>query len=299
MRYGVGQGSLMNNFRRIALMLCGVLFMAGTPSFAKSDEPTLEEKAEEIARFFYFKNTMSYDVFTLQMGREFHERLRGLDFSTVNGMIRSGELVPVYNKLFRAVIDFEGGIGPELEQCAQDTKEKLLQDLTPDQIDRFREILPEGEIRYQQDFTKLQPIWELGFDIVNGLPDMECMMNGMSKPTLIPYLEGVFDRALTEHGYPHVQTIDRDADIRGRWNAYFGDIDITRDADGYTGTKITGSANVPAGEIAFTFDLEYENCQSQRADEGFINPRWVDCKIHEVTDTNLKTSFGVLNNDSP
>ena len=121
----------------------------------------------------------------------------------------------------------------------------------------------------------------------------------MSKPTLIPYLEGVFDRALTEHGYPHVQTIDRDADIRGRWNAYFGDIDITRDADGYTGTKITGSANVPAGEIAFTFDLEYENCQSQRADEGVINPRWVDCKIHEVTDTNLKTSFGVLNNDSP
>ena len=294
-----GQSFLMNNFRRIALMLCGVLFMAGTPSFAKSDEPTLEEKAEEIARFFYFKNTMSYDVFTLQMGREFHERLRGLDFSTVNGMIRSGELVPIYNKLFRAVIDFEGGIGPELEQCAQDTKQKLLQDLTPDQIDRFRELLPEGEIRYQQDFTKLQPIWELGFDIVNGLPDMECMMNGMSKPTLIPYLEGVFDRALTEHGYPHVQTIDWDADIRGRWNAYFGVINITRNDDGYTGTKITGSANVPAGEIAFTFDLEYENCQAQRADEGFINPRWVDCKIHEVTDTNLKTSFGVLNNDSP
>ena len=124
-------------------------------------------------------------------------------------------------------------------------------------------------------------------------------MNGMAKPTLIPYLEGVFDRALTEHGYPHVQTIDWDADIRGRWNAYFGVIDITRDADGYTGTKITGSANVPAGEIAFAFDLEYENCQAQRADEGFINPRWVDCKIHEATDTNLKTSFGVLNKDAP
>ena len=296
MRYGVGQGSLMNNFRRIALMLCGVLFMAGTPSFAKSDEPTLEEKAEEIARFFYFKNTMSYDVFTLQMGREFHERLRGLDFSTVNGMIRSGELVPVYAKLFRAVIDFEGGIGPELEKCAQDTKEKLLRDLTPDQIDRFRELLPEGEIRYQRDFEKLQPInEELGFDIVMGfLEDMKCMINAMAKPNVIPYLEGVFDRALTEHGYPHVPEIDWDVDIRGRWNAYFGVIDITRDADGYTGTKITGSANVPAGEIAFTFDLKYLSCQAQRADEGFINPRWVDCKIHEVTDTNLKTSMGTL-----
>ena len=41
-------------------MLCGVLFMAGTPSFAKSDEPTLEEKAEEIARFFYFKNAKNH-----------------------------------------------------------------------------------------------------------------------------------------------------------------------------------------------------------------------------------------------
>ena len=36
----------------MAMMLCGLLFMAGTPSFAKSDGPTLEEKAEEIARFF-------------------------------------------------------------------------------------------------------------------------------------------------------------------------------------------------------------------------------------------------------
>ncbi len=257
---------------------------------------TVEDKAEAIAHTFYVKNTGMFDFLTLQEGRTLHEQLRGISFAEANRLIRSGELVYAYGELQDLMTDTIGGAGNLLIEEAKEFKDVILAELSDEEIDKIYNLLPTGDLKTMNDLAKLEPIFnqypnfsKLNMDFLDSVQERRLTL--FSSDKFNSYLEDGFDKILTKYGYPLVVSIDTEADILGMW-AHMRDegeiIEIIKENEGYIATKkVSKDEYVPEGEKTFSFDLDFENCKIQFAQENFQNPFLVDCKVFEISEDKI------------
>ena len=260
------------------------------------------DKAEAIATTMIKKNISMFDFLTLQQGRGLHEHLRGVSFAEANTLIRSGKLVNAYGELQDLMTDTIGGVGNLLIEESKEFKEIILIELSEEEIDEIYNLLPKGDLRSMNDLGKLEPIlehnprfanlfWE--FQMADGMMS-ERRMSFVSSEEYMNYLRDGFDKILTKHGYPLVISIDAEADIKGMWThiRQKGEIvEITRLGEGFVATKkVSTDDYVPQGEKTFFFDLDFNNCQIQFAQENFTNPFLVDCKVFEISEDRIVLS---------
>ncbi|MDG2228745.1 MAG: hypothetical protein P8L74_01320 [Gammaproteobacteria bacterium] len=257
---------------------------------------TVEDKAEAIAHTFYVKNTGMFDFLTLQMGRTMHEQLRGISFTEANRLIRSGELVYAYGELQDLMTDMIGGAGNLLIEEAKEFKDIILAELSDEEIDKIYNLLPTGDLRTMNDLAKLEPInnqypnfSKLNMDFFMSVQERRQTL--FASDEFNSYLEDGFDKILTKYGYPLVISIDTEADISGMW-AHIRDeeeiVEIVKEDKGYIATKkVSKDEYVPQGEKTFSFDLNFENCKIQFAQENFQNPFLVDCKVFEISEDKI------------
>ena len=257
------------------------------------------DKAEAIATTMIKKNISMFDFLTLQQGRGLHEHLRGVSFAEANKLIRSGKLVNAYRDLQDLMTDTIGGAGNLLIEESKEFKELILIELSEEEIDAIYNLLPKGDLRTMNDIEKLEPVykqnpkftslfWE--FQMSDGMMS-ERRQLFLSSEEYRNYLKDGFDKILTKHGYPLVISIDAEADIKGMWThiSYEGEIvEITREGEGYVATKkVSTDEYVPQGEKTFFFDLDFNNCKIQFAQENFTNPFLVDCKVFEISEDRI------------
>ena len=259
--------------------------------FIDDSDFTLEDKADAIAHTFYVKNTGMFDFLTLQMGRTLHEQLRGISFAEANRLIRSGELAYAYGELQDLMIDTIGGAGNLLIEEAKEFKDVILAELSDKEIDNIYNLLPKGDLKTMNDLAKLDPInnqypnfSELNLDFLMSVQERRQTL--FASDEFNSYLEDGFDKILTKYGYPLVISIDTEADISGLWT-HMDDrgeiIEIVKEDKGYVATKkVSKDEYVPEGEKTFSFDLDFESCEIQFAQENFQNPFLVDCKVFEI-----------------
>jgi len=264
--------------------------------FIDDSDFTVEDKAEAIAHTFYVKNTGMFDFLTLQMGRTLHEQLRGISFTEANRLIRSGELVYAYGELQDLMTDTIGGAGNLLIEEAKEFKDIILAELSDEEIDKIYNLLPTGDLRTMNDLAKLEPInnqypnfSKLNIDFFMSVQERRQTL--FASDEFNSYLEDGFDKILTKYGYPLVISIDTEADISGMW-AHIRDeeeiVEIVKEDKGYIATKkVSKDEYVPQGEKTFSFDLNFENCKIQFAQENFQNPFLVDCKVFEISEDKI------------
>jgi len=264
--------------------------------FIDDSDFTVEDKAEAIAHTFYVKNTGMFDFLTLQMGRTMHEQLRGISFTEANRLIRSGELVYAYGELQDLMTDTIGGAGNLLIEEAKEFKDIILAELSDEEIDKIYNLLPTGDLRTMNDLAKLEPInnqypnfSKLNIDFFMSVQERRQTL--FASDEFNSYLEDGFDKILTKYGYPLVISIDTEADISGMW-AHIRDeeeiVEIVKEDKGYIATKkVSKDEYVPQGEKTFSFDLNFENCKIQFAQENFQNPFLVDCKVFEISEDKI------------
>ena len=253
---------------------------------------TVEDKADTIAHTFYVKNTGMFDFLTLQEGRTLHEQLRGISFAEANRLIRSGELVYAYGELQDLMTDTIGGAGNLLIEEAKEFKDVILRELSDEEIGKIYNLLPKGDLKTMNDLAKFEPInsqypnfSKLNMDFLDSV--LERRLTLFASDEFNNYLEDGFDKILTKYGYPLVISIDTEADISGMW-VHMRDegeiIEIIKEDEGYIATKkVSKDEYVPEGEKTFSFDLDFENCKIQFAQENFQNPFLVDCKVFEIS----------------
>ena len=260
------------------------------------------DKAEAIATTMFVKNVSMYDFLALQQGRGLHEQLRGVSFAEANKLIRSGKLVNAYRELQDLMTDTIGGAGNLLIEESKEFKELILIELSEEEIDAIYNLLPKGDLRAMNDIEKLEPVYKQNPKFTSLLWEFQ-MSDGMmserrqlflSSEEYRNYLKDGFDKILTKHGYPLVISIDAEADIKGMWThiRQKGEIvEITRQGEGYVATKkVSTDDYVPQGEKTFFFDLDFNNCQIQFAQENFTNPFLVDCKVFEISEDRIVLS---------
>ena len=257
---------------------------------------TVEDKADAIARIFYVKSTGMFDFLTLQMGRTLHEQLRGISFAEANRLIRSGELVYAYGELQDLMTDTIGGAGNLLIEEAKEFKDLMLSELSDEEIGKIYNLLPKGDLKTMNDLAKFEPInsqypnfSKLNMDFLDSV--LERRLTLITSEEFSSYLEDGFDKILTKYGYPLVISIDNEADISGMWEL-IGDegeiVEIAKEDEGYIATKkVSKDEYVPQGEKTFSFDLNFENCKIQFAQENFQNPFLVDCKVFEISEDKI------------
>ncbi|MAJ30472.1 MAG: hypothetical protein CMQ73_04355 [Gammaproteobacteria bacterium] len=257
---------------------------------------TVEDKAEAIAHTFYVKNTGMFDFLTLQEGRKLHEQLRGISFAEANRLIRSGELVYAYGELQDLMTDTIGGAGNLLIEEAKEFKDVILAELSDEEIDKIYNLLPTGDLKTMNDLAKLEPIFnqypnfsKLNMDFLMSVQVRRLTLFGSDE--FNSYIEDGFDKILTKYGYPLVISIDTEADISGMW-AHIRDeeeiVEIVKEDEVYIATKkVSKDEYVPQGEKTFSFDLNFENCKIQFAQENFQNPFLVDCKVFEISEDKI------------
>ena len=281
-----------------------------------TDEPiiddadyTTEDKAEAIADFFFFQNKTILDILVSQNGRDYHIKLRHVSFDVANQMVRSGELAGVYAELEKAM---EKKFSATNSKYTQTLKEGILKGFTASEINAMYRDKPKRELRYAQDY--------INSDFTNGkYPRLEQLHAAIMDPELSSdesssmdnlelspymgelvnvfadneeYFEQVFDQALTEHGYPLEEFIDKEADILGIWAGVYGahgkeTINISKVDNQYIARKITGDVNVPAGEITFQFNTNFNDCKIQIAEIGFKNPDFLGCEIFRLNSSTI------------
>jgi len=257
---------------------------------------TVEDKAEAIAHTFYVKNTGMFDFLTLQEGRKLHEQLRGISFAEANRLIRSGELVYAYGELQDLMTDTIGGAGNLLIEEAKEFKDVILAELSDEEIDKIYNLLPTGDLKTMNDLAKLEPIFnqypnfsKLNMDFLMSVQVRRLTLFGSDE--FNSYIEDGFDKILTKYGYPLVISIDTEADISGMWAHIRGEeeiVEIVKEDKGYIATKkVSKDEYVPQGEKTFSFDLNFENCKIQFAQENFQNPFLVDCKVFEISEDKI------------
>ena len=257
------------------------------------------DKAKAIATTMIVKNVAMFDFLALQQGRGLHEHLRGVSFAEANNLIRSGKLVKAYGELQDLMTDTVGGAGNLLIEESKEFKEIILIELSEAEIDEIYGLLPKGDLRSMNDLGKLEPIFELNprfsnlfweFQMADGMMS-ERTMSFLSSDQYRNYLKDGFDKILTKHGYPLVISIDAEADIKGMWthiNQKEEIVEITRQGEGYVATKKVSTDNyVPQGETTFFFDLDFNNCKIQFAQENFTNPFLVDCKVFKISEDRI------------
>jgi len=93
-------------------------------------------------------------------------------------------------------------------------------------------------------------------------------------------------------------SIEKDTDILGEWiGRYPGDgfqtINISMVEHQYIATKITGDEYVPAGEITFLLDKNFENCRMQFAEIGFQNPDFFSCDLLSLNSDSIALDVGM------
>ena len=260
------------------------------------------DKAEAIATTMIEKNVSMFDFLALQQGRGLHEHLRGVSFAEANKLIRSGKLVNAYRDLQDLMTDTIGGAGSLLIEESKEFKELILIELSEEEIEEIYSLLPKGDLRTMNDLGKLEPIfkqnprftnlfWE--FQMSGGMGS-ERRMSFLSSEEYINYLRDGFDKILTKHGYPLVISIDTEVDIKGMWTHIRQKeeiVEITREGEGYVATKkVSKDDYVPQGEKTFFFDLDFNNCKIQFAQENFNNPFLVDCKVFEISEDRIVLS---------
>ena len=260
------------------------------------------DKAEAIATTMFVKNVSMYDFLALQQGRGLHEHLRGVSFSEANKLIRSGKLVNAYRELQDLMTDTIGGAGNLLIEESKEFKELILIELSEEEIDAIYNLLPKGDLRTMNDIEMLEPVYKqnpkftslfMEFQMSDGIMS-ERRMSFLSSEEYKNYLKDGFDKILTKHGYPLVISIDAEVDIKGMWTHIRQKeeiVEITREGEGYVATKkVSKDDYVPQGEKTFFFDLDFNNCKIQFAQENFNNPFLVDCKVFEISEDRIVLS---------
>ena len=280
--------------KKIFLSLSILLLFAG----GVRSEVTIEEKAERMANFFAFEDISVFDVMTLHQGRQLHEHLRGISFSEANHLIRSGELSEAYKELQDLLVEGEREL---LLELAIEGKEQILANFSDEEINSFFSLLPKEKIRYLNDLSKLDPLFEKHGDLMMMIYSFKLSDEYMLRREFLyqskeyrKFIHEGFDNILTKHGYPLVISIDAEADIKGMWThiRQKGEIvEITRQGEGFVATKkVSTDDYVPQGEKTFFFDLDFNNCQIQFAQENFTNPFLVDCKVFEISEDRIVLS---------
>ena len=162
--------------------------------------------------------------------------------------------------------------------------------------DKIYNLLPAGDLKTMNDLAKLEPIFnqypnfsKLNMDFLDSVQERRLTL--FASDEFNSYLEDGFDKILTKYGYPLVISIDTEADISGMWEHIRDEeeiVEITKEDEGYIATKkVSKDEYVPEGEKTFSFDLNFENCEIQFANENFQNPFLVNCKVFEISEDKI------------